>query len=178
MMQTGKIRREGFRNSRGFTLVEIITVLVIIGIITAVVVARSSNNRQEVAAAALADQLLGHIRYAQAQAMNTNTVWGVEMTTHSYRVFSWEGGKHYVSMNAQDQDADFRIKVPAPINLHQTVISFDDLGRPYNNDSATGPVPVLQSDLYFFINICPGYRAYWITPNTGFIVRNNWNICS
>ncbi len=58
-------------NSKGFTLIELIMVIVLIGII-AVVVSPKLGDVTDTKAAALADKLRADIRYAQNLAMTTN----------------------------------------------------------------------------------------------------------
>ena len=55
---------------KGFTLLEIIAILVILGILAVVVVSRTTSMNAEVYAGA--DTLKTHLRYAQILAMNTN----------------------------------------------------------------------------------------------------------
>jgi len=76
----------------GFTLIELITVIIIISVVTTVAIARipsisTYTRRMET------DTLKGHMRYAQNKAMNTNPdddiLWGIDFITASgYRLYS------------------------------------------------------------------------------------------
>ena len=61
-------------NNRGFTLVEVTVVVVLIGIIAAVVFARSISTDQ-LNVVGQVDKIRNHIRYAQSMAMKRNEVW-------------------------------------------------------------------------------------------------------
>lgn len=58
-------------NEKGFTLIELVMILVLIGIISAVIVPRFGNV-SETKAGALKDKLKADIRYAQNLAMTQN----------------------------------------------------------------------------------------------------------
>ena len=61
----------------GFTTVEVIAVLLLLAVITAVVVSRYSTGTVD--AVASADKLKVHLRYAQMRAMNSDVTWGVRV---------------------------------------------------------------------------------------------------
>lgn len=93
MMKINKIISEKLRHNNGFTLIEVIAVLVIIAIISAVVVVRGISTA-DVNLQAEIDTLKGHLRYAQYLALNENDTdngvndvkWGIEIVeaTSSY----------------------------------------------------------------------------------------------
>jgi prepilin-type N-terminal cleavage/methylation domain-containing protein len=69
-------------NTHGFTLVEVICVLLLIGIITTVVLSRTMDHSTELIAEI--EMIKGHLRYAQARAMNSNQSWGINFSSSSY----------------------------------------------------------------------------------------------
>ncbi len=71
------------RNNRGFTLVEITVVVVLIGIIAAVVFARSISTDQ-INLVGQVDKIRNHIRYAQSMAMKRNEVWVISCDATQY----------------------------------------------------------------------------------------------
>jgi MSHA pilin protein MshC len=101
MMQRRQIVKGQLGNNRGFTLIEIIAVLVVVAIISAVVISRgtatdAANLQAEI------DTLKGHLRYAQALAMKdiyttdttspeyaTRTKWGISVGNLSYTLVKY-----------------------------------------------------------------------------------------
>lgn len=65
----------------GFTLIEVVAALVVLGIVVAVLVARAGVS---VNAEADAEVLRSHLRYAQARAMADSVPWGIEVSPDSY----------------------------------------------------------------------------------------------
>ena len=70
----------------GFTMIEIIAVLVILGILTAVAVSRVMNTGEMEQRARL-DAVKAHLRLAQARAMGEGSPWGVHFTANAYYLF-------------------------------------------------------------------------------------------
>jgi len=148
---------------RGFTIIEIIAVLILIGILGAVVISRVTSSR-EVDLNVKAEQVKGHIRFAQMRAMNTtSTTTGcnapVGMTASD--------GKYYMFVNC---DANSKVVLPGaessagvdlPGGSTFPTFSFDTWGRPYANASGTG---TSES-----ISISIGGEAITVTQNTGYV---------
>jgi MSHA pilin protein MshC len=73
------------RNSKGFTLIEIVAVLIVLGILAVVAVARSLDSDAELVSQT--DVIKSHLRYAQSRAMAMEEIWGVESTGTGYYLF-------------------------------------------------------------------------------------------
>lgn len=67
---------------QGFTLLEVICVLLLIGIVTTVVLSRTMNHSVELIAEM--EVVKGHLRYTQSRAMNSNQSWGINFSGNSY----------------------------------------------------------------------------------------------
>jgi len=90
------------KNNRGFTLIELISVLLIMGIVAAVVVSRVGTSNNEVIAQM--EVVKSHLRYAQSRAMNSDLVWGIRFDTDKYWLFKEGDITKKVTFPAEDSD--------------------------------------------------------------------------
>lgn len=66
----------------GFTLLEIVAVLVLLGVLGAITAHHRQANRAELQAET--EIMKGYLRFAQLSAMNSNLSWGVNCSAHAY----------------------------------------------------------------------------------------------
>jgi MSHA pilin protein MshC len=129
------------KSQRGFTLLELIALLVVLGILAVVAAARVTNTDVEVITGA--DTLKEHIRYAQTMAMNSNpnapsdaTVWGISCSGTSYWLFNGTNpGANIVLLPEDDQylNPDRTINLASKkINISSFTVYFDNRGIPYS----------------------------------------------
>ncbi|ADH87043.1 type II secretion system protein [Desulfurivibrio alkaliphilus] len=148
----------------GFTLVEVIAVLVIIAILVAVAVSRVGDNRSRVVAAA--DKLKVHLRHAQLLAMHSETSWGVSSDGSSYWLFTdGDTGNQRIFLGEEA----VTVNLPDGVSLDGGfTVSFDSWGRPYDVADPSGASPV-DTNQTLSVN-SPGHSiAITITRETGFI---------
>ncbi len=156
------------KNSKrsGFTLLELITVILILGVMASFVAIKFLN----INTASLnseTDVVKSHLRYAQSRAMNTNTIWGINISsTTQYSLFQNGSTSDIVRLPAQEAST---VTLPTGITFSSStlgVFSFDTWGKPYTNaggtsaQSGTRPITLLLDTDSKTINI---------TQNTGFI---------
>ena len=73
-------------NRRGFTMIEIVMVLVVLAIVATVVAYRPATISSEIIAQA--EILKSHLRYAQIKAMNDTVPWGIHIpNANSYILY-------------------------------------------------------------------------------------------
>lgn len=118
--------------SKGFTLIEIISVLVILGILGAVTASRVMDNSAESIAAR--DVIKSHIRYAQVMAMKSNKICGINFNTSTYSIFRNNSTKDRISLPSHD-GTDFPIS--ESLGTANEIIYFDLWGTPYKNKTLT-----------------------------------------
>ncbi len=139
----------------GFTMIEIIAVLLILGIIAAVVAVRMSDT----SAYDLASQMevvKAHLRLAQSRAMSSSSPWGINFATSTtYYLFQGSGSTTPVLLLGEDNaTVNLTTKKSAlTINSAPQRITFDAYGSP-----GTATVTVATSG-----------GNITVTKNTGFI---------
>ncbi len=161
------------RKSEGFTLIEVIVVLVIVGILTALILPRFSSTSQ-FDLASNADVIRNHLFYAQGMAMKRGIVGGIKCDGSSYWLFK---------TNAPDDPAnqillpgEDTVKVPLSTTratLTAFTLFFDFAGRPYTaytDASANTPVSAGNPLVITVGSTSDSATAnITITPETGFI---------
>ena len=166
------------RNHQGFTLLEIVVVMVLISIIAATVFTRSITTDQ-INFSGQVQKIKAHIRYAQSQAMKRSEIWGIKsdgLNPGSYWMFS-EENKSVDPDNTSYQKAlpgEDAVKVSlADLNLTLSgfIIFFDKLGKPYSSYTGDSDNTPLSSDLTITVAAAAQSQNLTITPETG-LIRN------
>lgn len=171
MMKRKQIFKGQLRNNRGFTMIEIIAVLVILGIIAAVVISRGTAT-DAVKVQAEVDILKGHLRYAQYLAMNdvssTTTgyvLWGINIGTGSYELVKYVGGVKVTPtpFNMPNEwAATHSFASPVTATAATALVLFDEWGSPCTT-------ALVKFTVGATITLNPGSQSITITPETGFI---------
>ncbi|MBU1172922.1 MAG: prepilin-type N-terminal cleavage/methylation domain-containing protein [Proteobacteria bacterium] len=132
-------------NDKGFTLIEIVAVLVVLGVVSAILVAGNLGSDTERRASA--DMLKVHLRYAQSRSMNGDLPWGVRFDGSSYTLVR--------DISGTPSDVLFPGENSLSMDLPDLVagtVGFDTWGRPSGLST-----------------ISLGSQVVTITPDTGFI---------
>ena len=169
------------RDQRGFTLVEITAVLVLMAIISAYVIGRSIGTEQ-IDLAGQTDKIRTQIRYAQAMGLkrsDSDRIWGIKFDpgTNQYWLFF---GSIPVEDNEPDLDAQqvifpgeqnkkvstaavgVDLQLPAVTELY-----FDRFGKPYTDyDDSTDNTP-LANNLVITLSADGQNRTITVIPETG-----------
>jgi MSHA pilin protein MshC len=120
------------RNSPGFTMIEVIAVLVILGIISAVAIAKVSSVIAQSNLDSEADVIKGHLRYAQALSMNNTVNWGITFSSGSYNIFT--NPSTTVELPGTGSAT---ATLPSGMTITSGTVSFDSWGTPYTDTLAT-----------------------------------------
>ena len=154
--------------NRGFTMIEIVIVLVVLFIVSAVVMSRyTTTGTHELMAET--DALKSSLRYAQIQSLNDDTItlgWGIYFPNNTSYILYKNGAPAGVMIPVKDPDP---VKDPPPNNTHTlqgnvritsgvgTTVAFNKWGSP-----GTGSISItLQRGAE--------NSTITITRNTGFI---------
>ncbi|HQP25953.1 MAG TPA: prepilin-type N-terminal cleavage/methylation domain-containing protein [Smithellaceae bacterium] len=148
------------KRRNGFTMIEVICVLVLLGMLTAIAIARMSST-SEYDLAAQVEVIKGHLRIAQARAMSSASPWGIQFTAKTYYLFQGTGSTTPVLLPGEDnatvslttKKSTQTIKSVTP-NALASRVTFDAYGSP-----GTAEVTITTGD----------GRVITITKNTGFI---------
>ncbi len=155
------------RNNRGFTLVEVTVVVVLIGIIAAAVFARSISTDQ-INLVGQVDKIRNHIRYAQSIAMKRNEVWGITCDTTQYWLFDITTSN---AVKLPGATADRISLADLGVSMNTFDVYFDRLGIPYDRyASEDDNDPITPGDpMTIIISAGSESKTLTVTPQTGFI---------
>jgi prepilin-type N-terminal cleavage/methylation domain-containing protein len=163
-------------NDHGFTLIEIVIVMVLISIVAATVFTRSITT-DELSLISRAEKIQSHIRYAQSMAMKSNDVWGIFCVGNEYWLF--KGYSPFDVMTGVKLPGENNDEIDlsdSSVIVHQFSLFFDNFGRPYfvyPGALVTSAVEGALGSLTIRIESADDtsiVRKVSITPETGLIV--------
>jgi prepilin-type N-terminal cleavage/methylation domain-containing protein len=165
-----KILKTG--NPRGFTLIEVISVLIIIGII-AVAVVSSVTSTSDIGRSAQESVIKNHIRYAQAAALKRGVICGIKCDGADYWMFTTNDPDTAANQIALPGEGNAKVTL-AGKNVAMTAFTvfFDANGKPYTAyTDATTNTPVTAANPTITLDSVPAgsTATFNITPETGFI---------
>jgi prepilin-type N-terminal cleavage/methylation domain-containing protein len=165
------------RRSSGFTIVEIIVVLLLLSILAATVLGRSITS-STIDLNSATEKIRNQLRFAQAEAMKrayeAYPVWGVKSAGNQYWMF--RGTTPDVAANeARVPGGDYpgasnRInQADIGVTVSDYTVFFDRIGKPYT--AYTNPTTNTPLNTPLSINVSAGSenRTITITPETGLI---------
>lgn len=121
---------------RGFTLVELVVVILILGIISINVGSRFLSG-SAFADRKVADELIEAIRYAQHIAMSRGGNIQVVTNATSYRIEESTCASPPCPIPNPNRIGNYTITIPGNSLLNATTISFNGLGQPTPNTDST-----------------------------------------
>ncbi|MCD6184303.1 MAG: prepilin-type N-terminal cleavage/methylation domain-containing protein [Deltaproteobacteria bacterium] len=152
----------------GFTLIEIVAVILVMSVISSVVVSRfyfSDSNLE-----AQTEAIKVYLRYAQVRSMNTESVWGIHCDgTNLWLYKDGDSTTNRVRLPGEDSNT---VDLPEKgVSLQMGVdatftVSFNNWGKPCIDDAAE-----TEQDADRNLTVTSGSKSsnITITKNTGFI---------
>ncbi len=179
-------KRQG--RQRGFTLVEILTVVVILGIAAAVIVPQMGS-RGDLKAAAAARLLMADLIYAQNRAISTQSKHYVVFNTtspQSYRIVTnmtpltdipqpiTKASQYLVTVGPSGTPGLGEISLGTVSFEGKTTLAFDELGVPYYYDPGSNTTTALSTSGGSTIQVkCENFTlTVSVEPYTGEIKVN------
>ena len=153
------------RNS-GFTILEVVTVLAILGIISALAVSTISINMDDTKRDEQLNVLKTHLRYAQARAMNSSSEWGIKFDTTNSKYWLFKGTAQTTKIRLPGEEkkvgAEDKLVIMSNLTITSIVdfVAFNTLGSPVDADGN-----LVNTDII----ITTSGEAITIKANTGFI---------
>ena len=154
------------KNNSGFTLIEVIAIVIVMGIVTAFAVGRVADNKPELLAQTQVLKI--HLRYAQSRAMNSNDNYGIETDGNKYWLFRYDG-TFAVPVNFPGEGSDIDLSalgLTLSMDGSSNIVSFDSKGIPYKDNS--GDIQTEDRTLTLSTAALDTENII-ITKNTGFI---------
>jgi MSHA pilin protein MshC len=155
-----------YTNTKGFTIIELVTIFVLIGILSLTAFHSFSSRSSELVTEA--ESLRSHIRYAQARALTYGNTYILQCTGGSYALYRGsisDSNKLALPNGKSSVTLSDKVRITSPNSTF--ALSFDNWGVPgIMNEGNNAPL----SEKYT-ITLRQGDHAktVTVTPTTGFV---------
>nr|WP_303701066.1 prepilin-type N-terminal cleavage/methylation domain-containing protein [Flexistipes sinusarabici] len=143
------------RAKRGFTLIELVIIIVLVGIIGIYIAPKISTEGYK--GKTQTTRFMSHIRYAQHKAMVSGGMWGIEITGKSYRLLNNDNATEFPDAESINITVDKSLSITNS-ELPDNKVYFNFLGQPQTSNGS-----LLTKDTNFNVN---GYTLI-LTPRAG-----------
>lgn len=154
-----------FMNNHGFTLLELVIVIVIIGIIaTAGVFSGFDTTQTQFSLKAEAQKLASNIRYIQSQALTQNQSLRVNINSDNYTLTDLSGNAENRAALRGDNTVEFA-DISITTDLPNDCVAFDSEGKAYTSCTDTSTALTSERDITLTKN--SQTRSVIIAPHSG-----------
>ena len=135
-------------NSKGFTLIEIIVVIAIVGVLAGMAAVSYSGMTKDYEIESVKEQLIQTLKNTRTEAVARNrTVDFVEITSGNYTICWYNGGTpvtitNNISFGLQNSNIKLRFN-----NLTGTRVTFDNWGKVSNASGGTPSITISKGTL-------------------------------
>lgn len=163
MIKTLQTIKRRLRDVKGFTLIEAVAVLIILGVIAVIAISRTMST-DEVQLISEMNTLKGHLRFAQYKALNdvSGTKWGINVAGSSYTLVKQVGAGSATNPMILPGETSYTHNFGSSVTANVTgdnPILFDEWGRPGSNTAIATSITTVSM----------GSKTINIKPDTGFI---------
>ena len=155
--------------AHGFTLFELVGVIILMGILTTVTVSRLTGT-EDIDLRAERDLLANHLRYAQAMAMGSVAPCGIAYTAGNparYRLFrSSAPGTALTLPGEQETSVSLPTGMTVSLSTGGTAISFTGWGVPCSDTAGATP---LTADAVLTVSLDGDSETVTVTQQTGYV---------
>ncbi len=152
--------------SAGFTVVELVLVIIVLGILAAFLITPKIYSTDRMTLDAEVKRLLADVRYTQALSMYRNARYRLNLSgSTSYSILTSSGGA-FNYFAAGGTAVALRSGTTLTTNGGNYLI-FDGRGIPYTSSSASGNGSATSSNYVITISNSGGSEAVSISPETG-----------
>lgn len=164
---------EPINGNRGFTVIEIIAILIIIAVIATIVIG-GMIGVSDTSKVAQQNVIKNHLRYAQSTAMKRGAIWGIKCNGADYWLFQTNAPDTPSNQIALPGEGTVKVTLAnKKVTMSAFTVFFDAKGKPYTAyTDAVANTPVSAANpLSITINSIPAGApgTFGITPETGFI---------
>jgi len=154
--------KENTNNDHGFTMFEVIVVIVLISIVAAFVVVRGTS-KTVYDLASESEILKGHLRYSQYRAMSDIEPWGLSISANGYHLLK---NKAPATDSLPNENGPSHA-LPSGITITTgagTMVHFNEMGSPVGDGDA-----LLTAETEIILSDGSATQSIFIKPKTGFI---------
>lgn len=159
MLREHRATRGVLNAPHGFTLIELVVVLVLLGIVAAMVGVRLSASTSNLGA--VADQLASDIRYAQSLAQTRAQRHCVNLAANGYTVTN---NNCVTAVNLPASANPVTLAPGVTLATTNALLSFNTLGQPFTDAAATAP---LAAPAVITLSAGGQSQTVRVTPVTG-----------